>query len=404
MPMPQCIFCLNELTADTKPEHILLNALGGRKTTTTVDCSECNGKFGSTIDNEVGQQVAVLRNMLQLDSGRGRPPPMIRNLPSGNDIINLTNESTPELVAKPFTVRKLGDGRFDVQVLTQSMDDLAPYIPHIAAQIGCSEEELLEQLTAATATYTERRPEIVHHAISLGGPLAVRSAAKSGLVLWATVVGNVEARSPPYDDVRRFIVTGDEAFNLARTHLDSRYLPHSDELQRRFGTFFNLIYVKSNERGRVVAHFTLYNIISWQIVLAESGGIPDTRIGLISNPLDPTKWSDTVADEVDIDFEWLDTPDYSDEFVRARERFEAAMRHHVDTQRSLELNRIADDVFKKNGILSMDEPITDPQLFDKIVREISQRFAAHALSLPHVENITGEEIVARLRKLREPSK
>lgn len=398
--MPQCIFCPNELTAHTKPEHILLNALGGRKTTPTVDCSECNGKFGSMIDNEVGQQVAVIRNMLQLDSGRGRPPPMIRNLPSGNDIINLTNESTPELVAKPFTVRKLGDGRFDVQILTQSMDDLAPYIPHIAAQIGCSEEELLEQLTAATATYTERRPETVHHAISLGGPLAVRSAAKSALVLWATVVGNVEARSPPYDDVRRFIVTGDEAFNLARAHLDSRYLPHSDELQRRFGKFFNLIYVRSNEQGRVVAHFTLYNIISWQIVLAESGGTPNTRSGLISNPLDPGTWSDTIADEVDIGFAWLDSPDYSDEFVRARERLEAAMRHHIETQQPRELNRIADDVFKKNGILGMDEPITDPQLFNKIVAEILRRFAAHALNLPHVENITGNEIVARLREIR----
>jgi len=400
MPMPQCIFCPNELTADTKPEHILLNALGGRKTTTTVDCSECNGRFGSTIDNEVGQQVAVIRNMLQLDSGRGRPPPMLRNLPSGNDIINLTNDSTPELVAKPFTVRKLDGGRYDVKILTQSMDDLAPYIPHIAAQIGCSEESLLEQLTAATATYTERRPETVHHAISLGGPLAVRSAAKSALVFWATVVGNEEARSTPYDDVRRFIVTGDEAFSRTRTHLDSRYLPHSDELQRRFGKFFNLIYVRSNEQGRVVAHFTLYNIISWQIVLSESGGTPNTRTALISNPLDPGTWSDTIADEVDIDFAWLDSPDYSDEFVRARERFEAAMRHHVETQQPRELNRIADDVFKRNGIVDQDEAITDPELIRKIVSEISQRFAAHALGLPHVENLTGEEIVARLKEIR----
>jgi hypothetical protein len=397
--MQTCIFCPNELTKDTKPEHILLNVLGGRKTTTTVDCSECNGRFGSTIDNEVGEQVAVIRNLLQFDSGRGRPPPMLRNLPSGNDIINLTNDSTPELVAKPFTVRKLGDGRFDLQILTQSMDDLAPYIPHIAAQIGCSEEDLLQRLTVATATYTERRPETVHHAISLGGPLAVRSAAKSALVLWATVVGNEEARSPPYDDVRRFIVSGDEAFNLARTHLDSRYLPHSDELQRRYGKFFNLIYVRSNEQGRVVAHFTLYNIISWAIVLAESGGTPNTSIVLISNPLDPGIWSDTIADEVDIDFAWLDSPDYSDEFVRPRERLVAAMMHHVETQRPRELNRIADDVFKKNGIVSMNEPINDPQLFNKIVWEISTRFTAHALNVPHVENITGDEIVARLREI-----
>ena len=66
--MAKCIFCENELAEDTKPEHILLNSLGGRKTTTAVDCSACNGTFGSTIDDEVGQQVAVLRNMLQFDS------------------------------------------------------------------------------------------------------------------------------------------------------------------------------------------------------------------------------------------------------------------------------------------------------------------------------------------------
>ncbi len=32
--METCIFCDNPLTPDTKPEHILLNTLGGRKTTT----------------------------------------------------------------------------------------------------------------------------------------------------------------------------------------------------------------------------------------------------------------------------------------------------------------------------------------------------------------------------------
>lgn len=401
--METCIFCPNELTDDTKPEHILLNALGGRKTTKRVDCSACNERFGRTIDNEVAQQVAVIRNTLQFDSGTGRRPPMLRNIPSGKDVINLRNDSTPELVAKPFILHKRDGGHFDLQILTESLDDLAPYIPHIAAQLGCTKEELLQQLTAATATYTERRPEAVHHSICLGGPLAVRSAAKSALVLWATVVGNEEVRSPPYEDVRRFIVNGDEAFNLARTHLDSRYLPHSEELRQRFGKFFNLIYVKSDDAGRVVAHFTLYNLISWQIVIAESGARADVRTGLISNPLDPANWSDAIADEVDIDFAWLDNPDYADKFVRARERFDAAGQHYVATQRPRELNRIAEDVFKKNGILSMDQPLTDAVLLNKIVWEISRRFASHALNLPHVENITGHEIAARLRELGNKS-
>ena len=67
--MAKCIFCDNDLTGEAKPEHIVLNALGGRKTTKNTDCAACNNKFGGTIDAEVGTQVEVLRNMLQLNSG-----------------------------------------------------------------------------------------------------------------------------------------------------------------------------------------------------------------------------------------------------------------------------------------------------------------------------------------------
>jgi HNH endonuclease len=396
----KCIFCDNDLTDDTKPEHILLNALGGRKTTKTVDCSACNNKFGGTIDAEVGKQVELLRNILQLDSGTGRAPPMLRKIQSGQDTINLLSDGTPELVAKPFTVRKREDGSFEVQTTTKSVEELARYIPHIAAQIGCSEEQVLEMLKSATGSYVERRPDTVHHPLGFGGPLALRSAAKSALLLWATLVGNDEVKSLPYAAVREFIVAGNEAFNRARAHLDSQHLPQSDELQRRFGKFFNLIYVRSDDAGRVVAHFTLYNIISWQIVLAEAGGTPNARIGLISNPLDPAVWSDAVADEIDIDFAWLDNPDCSDEFVRARERLTATMQHHVETQRTREVNRIVEEVFAKHGIAGEHEPVTDPEVQKKIVWEISRRLAAHALGLPYVEEVPGEDIVARLKAVR----
>jgi hypothetical protein len=393
----KCIFCNNDLTNDTKAEHILLNALGGRKTTNTVDCSPCNNKFGGTIDAEVGKQVEVLRNMLQLDSGRDRAPPILRKIQSGKDTINVLSDGTPELVAKPFTVRKREDGSFEVQITTKSVQEFARYIPHMAAQIGCSEQQVLEMLKSATGSYVERRPDTVHHRLKFGGQLAVRSAAKSALVLWATLVGNDEVKSSPYAAVREFIVAGNEAFNRAHAHLDSRHLPQSDELQRRFGKFFNLIYVRSDNAGRVVAHFTLYNILGWHIVLAEAGGTPNTRIGLISNPLDPSVSSDAIADEIDIDFAWLDHLDYSDEFARARERLTATMQHHVETQRPREVNRIIEEVFAKHGIAGEHEPVTDPEVQKRIMWEISRRQAAHALGLPYCEEIPGEDIVARLK-------
>jgi hypothetical protein len=398
-PMPKCIFCENELTEDTKREHILLNAFGGRKTTRRADCSECNANFGNTIDDEAAQQVKVLRNMLHLESGTGQPPPILKNVQSGQDTINLTHDGRPELVAKPFTVEKRDDDRFDVRITATSIEEMARFIPHIAAQIGRPEEDVIQMLESATASFTERRPDTVHHRLSFGGPLALRSIAKSCLALWATRVGNEEVRSAAYDDARRFVVDGDEVFNRSRVHLDSRYLPQVDELKRRFGKLFNLIYVKSNEIGRVVAHFTLYNIISWRIVLAEAGGTPNIRIGLVSNPFD-RKWSDAIADDIDIDFGWLDSPDYSDEFVRARARINDVVRHYYDSETPRELHRIADEVFKKYGIATDDEPISDPELLKRIVWEISPRFAFHALNLPYVENLTGAEIADQLKKLR----
>jgi hypothetical protein len=58
-------------------------------------------------------------------------------------------------------------------------------------------------------------------------------------------------------------------------------------------------------------------------------------------------------------------------------------------------------VFKKHGIVGEHEPVTDLQLRNKITGEITQRVALHALGLPYVENLTGEEIVARLEAVRD---
>jgi len=71
----ECIFCDSALSADTKPEHILLEALGGKKTTRLAICSGCNNKFGGTIDYILAGQVQALRNLLQFQSGRQAPAP-----------------------------------------------------------------------------------------------------------------------------------------------------------------------------------------------------------------------------------------------------------------------------------------------------------------------------------------
>jgi hypothetical protein len=128
-----------------------------------------------------------------------------------------------------------------------------------------------------SAAFISERPEAAGHAIAFGGPEAIRSMVKTALVLWSTLVGNDEMKRP-YDSARSFASAGDEQFTLDRAHLDSRYLDDVEKMKAAYGPLFNLIYVRSDETGRVVGHFTLFNAMAWQFTLAESDGAPNTKM------------------------------------------------------------------------------------------------------------------------------
>lgn len=395
---PICIFCETELGPHTKPEHILLNALGGRKTTKRSICSKHNNDFGGGIDDDLASQVEVLRNHLQLESGTGKPPPGLKNIQAGAERINVGSDGRPQLVKPPFTVTDLPDGKFNVEMHARTPEDIQRMIPHLAARLRMSEEEVIRQtIQNGQASFVEKRPGGVHHHIALGARESLRSVAKSCLVLFATVAGNEAVRSAPFDEARTFVLQGDPAFNKTRIQIDSRDVPGLDEWKKQFGPFFNLVYVRSNEAGRVIGHFTIYNTISWQIVLAESGGPQNLVAVVVSNPLDPAAWEDDAAKLPDIPFAWLDEAERTYELERARQRLIAMAKHHTDAARETEIGRICDDVFAKHGITTDDQAVTDPAVMKSITGEIIQRLAAHALRLPHEQKLTPGEIEAMLR-------
>lgn len=387
--MPLCIFCSNELTETTKPEHILPNALGGRKTARRTICSDCNNVFGGSIDKCLASQIEIIRNMLQLKSGAGKAPPMLRNIQSGTQTVNFRNDGTQELSGKPFEIEKLEDGTVAVQICSRSEVEFQKTIPNLAAQLGIPIEQVVQKIEVSDIFQIVKPVDKVHHSLSFGGADALRSIAKSCLVLWATQVGNLEVTSSPYDDVRRFVVDSDEAFNLSRINLDSRSLPCDSGLREQFGDIFNLIYLKSDATGRLIGYFTMYNAISWQIVLAESGVEPDLNVGLISNPLNPAEWSDAIAAEFDIEFEWLDNPAFGD-FNNVQERFRDVVTKCFELGQAREIDKIVDDVCGRHGILDDDRIPED--LRAQIITEIADRISHFALRAPYERPLSPAEI------------
>jgi hypothetical protein len=385
---PVCIFCDNILGPDTKPEHILLSALGGRKTTRRVLCGVHNAEFGGGIDDALTEQVAFIRNQLQMESGTRKPPPGLGRVKAGKETVEIRSDGTPKLIAKPFEITPLAPGQFQVSLTVNTAEEIETYLPHIAAQLGLPLEKAREQFAKGQATVTSRRAGQIHRPTPLGGELECRSIVKACLVLWATEVGNQEVKSEPYRAAREYVLNGGQFL----TPLDSRPLPILDALKARYGDFFNLIYIRSDAQGRVIGHFTLYNLISWQVVLAEQGGIPDQKIALASNPLDPKVWSDAIATQYDLGMDWLGVPDFN--VPRTQARLAAALERSQRDGMAREFARIVDEVCLKHGV-DTDKPITDPELARRVQGEVAARYAHHVLEIPYQEAITGAELLSR---------
>ena len=383
--MALCIFCFVELEDTTKPEHVLPNALGGRLTTRSAICSSCNNVFGGTFDNELASQVTTLRNMFHLRSGTGNPAPALKNIQASVHKVNIRGDGEFELVGKPFEITQLGEGRWNVQIRVGDEEQLRRIVPHIAAKLGISEESFRAQRAATPGLMMHERPGVIGHPLAFGGPDAIRSMVKSSLVLWSTLVGNDDVRSAAYEAARRFVVEGGELFVLINTRLDLRYFDEAERMKAEFGPLFNLIYIRSNRYGKVVAHFTLYNAVAWHITLAEAGGATEKKIALISNPLNPAQWTDAAAEKFDVPFEWLNSPDYSDEMARSRSRLEAILSHFFDANQKEARLKIIEDCFKTLGLIP-DQPVPPERLRD-LIKLVSYRLTHHAFGMPHVVQI-----------------
>jgi hypothetical protein len=385
---PLCIFCDNQLGPGTKPEHILLSALGGRKTTTRADCSECNQRFGSTIDKAIADQVPMLRNMFQMPAGSGKEPPRVRNVTSTDGPINLEPDGTPDLRTKPFTVTPKGDGTYDLSFNVSNMEELARYVPHAAAQMGKTEDELWAQIEGKTAQKRTSYAPPIHFQLQLGGEEVLRSIAKSSLALLATVTGSEALRELAFADVRRFVMDGDTQFNLNRADIDARQIPSPafEHLVETYGPMFNLLYVKSDGTGRTVAYFVIYNAFAWQIVLAESGGPASVEIALASNPLKPEDWSDEVVQSAALDFTWLNSPNGDGHLEATQRRLSAGMELYMERNRERAVGKVIEEVMSKH--YTEGEMIRPGERGLAMVAEMASRITEAVMHIPTEQPFT----------------
>lgn len=371
LDMPPCIFCKSTLVPETKPEHILLDALGGRKTSSRIVCSACNEKFGAGIDKDLAESVRFIRNLMGFRSGSGRKPPTY-SYNSLNGKVTLNSKGRPSANFKPFTTDN--DGRVSsVTFNPHDPEAKEKAIGHAAAAEGIDPEELLEKLNGGTAIYTESfgfgPTDAI--ALSIGGRQAKRSIAKACMELLAVKLGPNPLLDSAFDGARAFILN-DEEYGTTTIEPDSRPLPTEAKLSEQYGPFFNHIQVSVFADGTVAGHFTLYNSLGWRIELASQSQLTECSMQLVSNPLNTSCWNCYDDSLPSLEIDWFNKPSFDANTYNAR--LALLFAYSAKKSRESEIGRIINEEFRHNGIVG-DVGVDDESIKESVIAHIADRCA-----------------------------
>ena len=389
-PLALCILCSSPLPSDNKPEHVWLASLGGRKTNRQTLCSKCNGDMGSGPDKALAESVAVIRNLLNLESGRGDPPPAIKGLRHGEDRIALKPGGIPVIDGgRPFEITWLPNGNPSVELRVTSPEHLRKVLPDLARALRMPLADVKASLRSGQVRHVSQRIGTQSQKIELGGPWAMRSMLKTCLTLWAVRHGGDELQKPIYDVARRFVRYGGDDLACAICQIDFGPLAGADTLVPRFGQHFNLALVASDQAGRAVGYFRLYNACAWRFELCTQGASASSIVTYVSNPEQPNNWETAVTDELIPAVAVLETiPSHDYTEVRA-----AFGRMHADyhSRASIrEIDKICEQASTKLGF-PPDQPLT-PEQIERYTAVVLHRMANWMVGLPFEESLRAEEI------------
>jgi hypothetical protein len=380
--MHRCIFCHSSLDDRTTPEHVLLQALGGRKTTKRVVCNSCNNDFGASIDRALAKSVEPLRNIGNFKSGNRRSPPMIRNVEAGGDVFNLMPGAVPTLqIDDNISFPSRNDGRNELIIKANSEEEFARLLDAAAAKLKLSTtaaEQLKSDAWQSAKLHSKPAPSFGFQT-SYGDVDSQRSMAKACLVLWADAVGTDEVRLPRYDAVRAFIL-GQEMPETGRDFIssDTRPLP---KLHDKFGRNPNIVWAGSDGEGRVMGYFRLYGAIGWSIQLAGSGASASRSFGLISNPEEPSNWSDT-SDAVDVGFAWVAERPKTLDIEAVRTSFGGLLRNARYRAFERLTSEIVEEAFERFEMVEGQQP--SKEQWEKFSRYVAWKLVHAAMKMPYL--------------------
>jgi len=353
-----CVLCKEEIPEKTKPEHVLLNALGGRMTVRKIICPDCNHSMGIGPDNDLADSVSFLRNACDLKAGDGDSAPHLQGYKTDEgDNLTLEPGMQPNMRAEKALDIEIDDENIKVSIQAYS-DEEADRLAEGAARKIAKHRGHSNEANVISAIKKEilkdkqgsfRPSPQISGQLQFGQGSSIQSMAKSCLILWARINPINDMISDHYNLFRDYIKSSEEYESVGTiVKIDTRSLP---TIPTEYSENPNIIWVGNDSVGNTYGYFRIYGAIGWRFLISEKK-IDTPKIAcLISNPFDNRVWSLFRDAESPITYEWvtaeweLDSLEYS----LVQEKISKMMEYSIDVSQNKNLTRLVHDGLKKSG-------------------------------------------------------
>lgn len=218
----QCVLCLQPITdLNDSGEHLILNAIGGRKQLFGVLCRECNRDAGYKWDSELAAELKSLCILFRVKRGRGELPSETLQTFRG-ERYRLLGDGTMTIPDPVYKTTLLDNGRKSIQISAPTnaqAREMAEGLCRKHPELDI--EEIMKSATVETRYVSD--PFVIP--INIGQVSAARSAIKSALCLAAAE--GVSAK----------------ACEMARTYL------FDDQAELCFGSYYDRDLVSGRPTG-----------------------------------------------------------------------------------------------------------------------------------------------------------
>lgn len=181
MTSAKCALCDVEITKenDTK-EHLIPNAIGGRKKVKGFICESCNNASGDDWESELARQLNPLSLFFGISRERGNAPPQLFET-TGGDKLKLNVDGSMDLEKPLYTESPLGSGSgVQIQIRARSMPEAKRMLQGVKRKYPQID---LNELLGNAKSESSYCHDMLNFNFSFGGHEAGRSIVKSALAL-----------------------------------------------------------------------------------------------------------------------------------------------------------------------------------------------------------------------------